>query len=65
MSLLASIAAGIGFMLAIVVSVVVPAVVALLVVEFTDAGCLAIPVFVIGLVLTFGAMAGVADYYQL
>lgn len=65
MSLLMSIAVGIGLMLVAVAAVVVPLIVALLVVEFTDAGCLAIPVFVIGLALTLGAMAGVADHYQL
>lgn len=60
-----SIAAGIGLTLVAVVAVAVPFLVALLVVEFTDAGCLALPVFIIGLAVTLGALAGVADYYQL
>ena len=65
MSLLMSIAAGIGLTLVAVVAVAVPFLVALLVVEFTDAGCLALPVFIIGLAVTLGALAGVTDYYQL
>lgn len=65
MSLLMSIVDWIGVMLVAVAAVVVPLIVALLVVEFTDAGWLAIPVFFIGLAVTFGALAGIADYYQL
>lgn len=65
MSLLMSIAVGIAVMLVAVAAVVVPLIVALLVLEFTDAGWLAIPVFFIGLAVTLGALAGVADYYQL
>lgn len=65
MSLLMSIAVGIGLTLVAVVAVAVPFLAALLVVEFTDAGCLALPVFIIGLAVTLGALAGVADHYQL
>lgn len=65
MSLLVSIAAGIGLMLVAIAAVAVPFLAALLVVEFTDVGCLALPVFIIGLAVTLGALAGVADHYQL
>lgn len=65
MSLLMSIAVGIAVMLVAVVAVAVPTIVALLVVEFTGAGCLAPPVFIIGLAVTLGVLAGVADHYQL
>lgn len=65
MSLLASIAVWVGLMIAVVVALAVPVVVALLVVEFTDVGCLALLVYLIALAVTLGALAGVADYYQL
>lgn len=65
MSLLVSIAAGIGLMLVAIAAVAVPFVVSLLVLEFTDMGCLAIPVYLVALAVTLGALAGVADHYQL
>lgn len=65
MSLLLSIAAGIGLLLVVIVAMVVPLVVAMLVVEFTDAGWLGIPVYLIGVAVTLGTLIGVSNHFAL
>ena len=65
MSLLLSIAAGIGVILLCIAAVVVPAVVAMLVLEFTEAAWAVIPVYLIGLAVTLGTLIGVSNYFNL
>lgn len=65
MSLLLSIAAGIGILLVIIVAMAVPVFVAMLVIEFTDAEWLGIPVYLLGVAVTLGTLIGVSNYFNL
>lgn len=52
-------------LLLVIVAVVVPVFVAMLVIEFTDAGWLGIPVYLIGVVVTLGTLIGVSNHFAL
>lgn len=65
MSLLLSIAAGIGMLLLVIVAMVISVFVAMLVIEFTDAGWLGIPVYLFGMAVTLGTLIGVSNHFAL